>query len=89
MKDWNIKRVITNVNTKYGAPIGRNNIGFEPIIITSGKSCKIYKSNKIKIYNKRVILSDGYDNGGAYWGIGNQLRVRFTADLTFIEFYRL
>ena len=89
MKNWNIKRVITDVNTKFGAPMGRNNVGIEPLTITSGNNCKISKSNQIAIYDKKVVLTDGYDNGGAYWGIGNELRVRFTADLSYIEFYRV
>ena len=89
MKNWNIKRVITQVNTKYGAPMGRVNIGKEPLTITSGKNCKILKNNQVKIYDKRVVLIEGYDNGGAYWGVGNELRVKFTADLSYIEFYRL
>jgi len=30
-----------------------------------------------------------YDKGGAYWGLGNEIRVRYNKDLTFIEFYRV
>lgn len=29
-----------------------------------------------------------YDKGGAYWGIGSQLRVSYTKDLAYINFYR-
>jgi len=89
MKNWNISRLITPVNTKFGAPMGRNNIGTQPPIITSGNAGRICKKHQTKIYDKRVILDEGYDNGGAYWGIGKELRVSFTADLTYIEFYRV
>ncbi len=75
LKPWNLNRVITKVNTKYGAPMGRADIGTKP-------------TDKTKVYNKRVQLIEGYDNGGAYWGIGSELRVSFTADLSYIEFYR-
>ena len=91
MKPWNVKRVIPEVSTKYGAPMGRRNIGKEPHTITSGPNCKILKKNQIKVYDKKVPMCSccgAYDQGGAYWGIGNQLRVRFTTDLSFIEFYR-
>lgn len=74
MKPWNIKNVITECDTKYGAPMGRSNIGQRP-------------KNK-RIYTKQVKLTDGYDQGGAYWGIGRPLYVDFTPDLSYIEFYR-
>ena len=35
------------------------------------------------------MTSDGaYDKGGAYWGIGKRLRVSYTKDLKYINFYR-
>jgi len=89
MKNWNINRVIRKVNTKYGAPMGRNDVGNEPITVVSGNNNRICKRHQTKVYDKRVVLIDGYDNGGAYWGFGKELRVRFTADLSFINFYRL
>lgn len=88
MKAWNIKRVITDLNTRFGAPMGRSNVGVRPHTFTSGKTGKIFKKNQVKIYTKRVVLNEGYDNGGAYWGIGKPLYVDFNSDLTFIEFYR-
>jgi len=75
LKPWNINRVITKVYTQYGAPMGRFNVGNKP-------------KQKTKIYDKRVVLYDGYDKGGAYWGVGSELRVKFTGDLKYIEFYR-
>lgn len=71
-----INKIITPVNSKYGAPMGRSNIGERP-------------TDK-KIYDCAVPMSDGaYDRGGAYWGIGRQLRVSYTKDLSYVEFYRI
>jgi hypothetical protein len=71
-----IDKIITKVSCKYGAPMGRANIGEKP--------------EGVKIYDCAVPMSDGaYDNGGAYWGIGRQLRVSYTKDLSYIHFYRI
>lgn len=83
-----LSEIITPVNCKFGAPIGRPNKGSQPVTITRGKNCRICKVDQIKVYEKRVHLVDGYDMGGAYWGIGKPLFVRFTKDLSYIEFYR-
>lgn len=73
-----IDKIITPVNTKYGAPMGRANVGSRPT------------DPKVKIYDCAVPMGNGgYDKGGAYWGIGEQLRVFYTKDLSYIEFYRL
>jgi len=71
-----IQKIITNVDGSRGAPMGRIGTGTRPV-------------NK-KIFDCKVPLSgDGaYDIGGAYWGLGPQLRVSYTKDLTFINFYR-
>jgi len=91
MRSDNINRVVTKVNSAYGAPMGRRNIGKEPNTIIRGNNGRICKKDQVKIYDKRVPMSrcGAYDKGGAYWGIGNRLRVRFTADLSYIEFYRV
>ena len=83
-----LSEIITPVNCKYGAPMGRANIGTQPVTITGGNNGRICKSHQIKVYEKRVPLIEGYDGGGAYWGIGKPLMVRFTKDLSYIEFYR-
>ena len=75
MKTKTIEQIITRVNTKFGAPMGRNNVGTKP--------------TDTRIYDCKVPLTQGYDNGGAYWGIGNELRVSYTKDLSYIEFYRV
>jgi len=84
-----ISKILDKVDTRYGAPMGRANVGKPPVTITSGPSCKIFKSNQVKVYDRKVTLCDGYDKGGVYWGYGSELRVRYTKDLSYIEFYRL
>lgn len=71
-----IDKIITKVSCKYGAPMGRANVGQKP--------------NDKRIFDCRVPMPDGcYDRGGAYWGIGKELRVRYTKDLSYVEFYRV
>jgi hypothetical protein len=86
-----VSQLIPEVSTKYGAPMGRANVGKEPKTITRGNNGRICKIDQIKVYDRRVPMSScgTYDQGGSYWGIGSQLRVRFTKDLQYIEFYRL
>jgi hypothetical protein len=71
-----IDKIITNVSSMYGAPMGRRSVGTRP-------------TDK-KVFDCAVpMCSEGaYDKGGAYWGIGRQLRVSYTKDLSYIEFYR-
>lgn len=72
-----IDKIIDKVNTKYGAPMGRCNTGIKPF------------SKKVKIFDCAVpMISGGYDKGGAYWGYGSELRVSYTKDLSYINFYR-
>ena len=69
-----IDKIITAENCKFGAPMGRDDIG--------------EKGNK-KVFDCAVPMGNGgYDRGGAYWGFGNQLRVEYTKDLSYIHFYR-
>lgn len=74
-----IDKIITKVNCKYGAPMGRCDVGEPPLPFMD------------KIYDCAVpMCADGaYDKGGAYWGIGKQLRVSYTKDLSYIHFYRI
>ena len=69
-------KIICNVNSKYGAPMGRCNKGIKPI--------------NTRIFNRAVpLVYDGvYDKGGAYWGSPSNLRVEYTKDLQYIKFYR-
>jgi hypothetical protein len=71
-----------NVNAQYGAPMGRRQF-WEPFAGVKHKhgDCII------------PINSQGYDAGGAYWGIGNTLRCEYLVDghtgaLAGIRFYR-
>lgn len=41
-----------------------------------------------KIFDCRVPMYGDYDKGGAYWGDGI-LRVKYTKDLSYIQFYRV
>jgi hypothetical protein len=69
------KVIISDVNSKFGAPMGRMNRG------------KIDDSKRL--FDRQVPLDSGaYDKGGAYWGLPNNLRVRYHSDLSFVEFYR-
>lgn len=72
-----IDKIITKVDTSRGAPMGRYGEG--ELIDTKGK----------KVFDCAVPMLDGaYDRGGAYWGSGKQLRVKYTKDLKYIRFYR-
>ena len=87
-----IDKIIYKVNTKFGAPMGRANVGNYPVTITSVPHCRITKKHnkKNRVFDCAVpMLLGGYDKGGAYWGHGKQLRVKYTKDLTYIEFYRV
>jgi len=88
-----IDKIITKLGTSRGAPMGRPNIGGRPITVVSGRHNRIYKKNNkhMRIYDCAVPMSGdvAYDKGGAYWGIGKQLRVKYNKDLSFVKFYRL
>lgn len=71
-----IDLIITKVNCAFGAPMGRPNVGH--VLDTMGK----------KKYDCAVPLNGCYDKGGAYWGLGKRLRVTYTKDLQYIQFYR-
>lgn len=81
-----INKIITVVNCKYGAPMGRKNVGQK--IFDKNQQKEIPLTTK-KIFDCRVKLdTGGYDRGGVYWGLGKELRVKYTKDLSYIEFYR-
>ena len=70
-----LDKIITKLDCRRGAPLGRINVGERP-------------TDK-RVFDCRVILcSGGYDAGGAYWGLGAELRVSYTKDLSYINFYR-
>lgn len=54
-----------DVNSKYGAPMGRRSDHLSGLIVTKTDS---------RFTLKRISLdSGGYDSGGAYWGCGRPL----------------
>lgn len=73
-----IDKIITDVSSKFGAPMGRFN------------TQNTRPENK-KVYDCYVPMSccGSYDKGGAYWGLGEPLRVSYTKDLSYVEFYRV
>lgn len=73
-----LDKIITPVNCQYGAPMGRASKGVRP------------GPDGPKLYNCRVpMISGGYDRGGVYWGLGPELRVAYTKDLSYVHFYRV
>ena len=86
-----IDKIITKVSGKYGAPMGRSNTIPQNYSLIEGKfiADPITKQSK-RLFDCAVPMSGcgDYDKGGAYWGLGDQLRVRYTKDLSFVEFYR-
>ena len=57
MSDGN--KLLTDVSSKYGAPMGR-------------RSHTDNTAEKVRLFRVRLD-SGGYDSGGAYWGFGNPL----------------
>ena len=57
-----------------------------------GTNCARYSINEPstlrKIYTREVILDEGYDKGGWYWGAGKRLFVDFKKDLSYVKFYK-
>lgn len=85
-----IDKIIDKVNGSRGAPMGRDNVDDRPV--KDGLVLEEYiRKPKNRFYDCAVPMSsDGaYDKGGAYWGLGRQLRVKYTKDLLYIEFYRI
>lgn len=81
-----LSKIVCPVNCKYGAPMGRISYDEREELVHMGKGKKLTGG---KVYDKKVPMSEpGYDKGGAYWGIGNELRVKFTKDLSYVHFYR-
>jgi hypothetical protein len=71
-----INKIITDCDCKYGAPMGRPNVGS-------------LDKNKT-IFDCFVPMSEpAYDKGGAYWGLNDKkrLRVSYHKDLSYIHFY--
>lgn len=77
-----IDKIITKVDCSRGTRMGRDNIGVHPAESSSIRKYRVYGT-------KVPMSSDGcYDRGHTYWGIGVELRVQYTRDLSYIRFYR-
>lgn len=77
------ERITCPVNSKFGAPMGRSNTIPD-------------KKPSDRIFDRFVPVNwQGYDKGGAYWGlpsfngVSKLLRVRYTRSLSYVEFYRV
>ena len=89
MKYWQaFHQILRKVDTRRGAPMGRSNVGQQPETITRGNQGRIFKCDQVKVYQRHIVLDQGYDSSGAYWGCGRPLYVRFTLDLSYVEFFR-
>jgi hypothetical protein len=78
MKMYTISKVLEKVDCKYGAPMGRSSFGVKP--------------ETTKVFDRKVPMCSccgAYDKGGVYWGLGKQLRVQYTKDLSYVNFYRV
>lgn len=76
-----LSKIVNKVDCKYGAPMGR------------GSNLPEEKPADKKVFDSAVPMNGAYDKGGAYWGlamnpVGNQLRVEYTKDLSYVRFYR-
>lgn len=85
-----IDKIITDVSSSRGAPMGRENVDERPAGKDGCVLPEYMEDPKNRFYDCAVPMdnSGAYDKGGAYWGTGRQLRVRYTKDLLYIEFYR-
>ncbi len=70
--------VAPKVNCKFGAPMGRRNRN------TVGKLEEAPKTTTRRIY----LCNGGYDNGGAYWGLGSPLYVTYSKCGKIITYHR-
>ena len=91
-----INQIITPCDVSRGAPMGRNNTIYpnkhnivrcdeNKVVLIDLESC-----THQRLFDCAVPMDgQGYDAGGAYFGIGAQLRVTYNSDLTYVHFYRL
>lgn len=67
--------LLRKVNCAYGAPMGRGSRG-------------VNQPDYCKVFDRKVPMSQGYDKGGAYWGLPHDLRVAYSEDLQYVYWYR-
>ena len=74
---------MTNINSQHGAPMGR----CDKVHDYHEKVGHLQPTGKIHM--ARVYLNQGgYDNGGAYWGIGGKLYMAWHAQNDFVRYVR-
>lgn len=78
-----IDKILTKGYNQYGAFTGRSNVP------ATGGWMRKYPYQKIYDCAVPMDESGAYDKGGAYWGNGPQLRVSYTKDLSYVNFYRV
>ena len=85
--------LVCNINSAYGAPMGRRDNMYPPIGVCSITGLPILSARPIDwketpYFDRRVKMSCNgvYDKGGAYWG-HDRLRVRYSKCGQFWEFY--
>lgn len=87
-----LDKIITKLDTSRGASMGRSNVGTKHIEHKNLKGIIVKSARKERIYDCKVPMCGccgAYDTGGAYWGLGAELRVSYTKDLSYVNFYRL
>ena len=82
-----LDKILTPRDCKYGAPMGRYDIDERGTEVVN--EVLMAKFNG-KVFDCAVPMSScgAYSKDGTYWGIGKQLRVKYTKDLTYVHFYR-
>lgn len=87
-----IDKIITKCDTRRGAPTGRPSVMVPNTFIKNidGKPHVVGENFSQKLFDCKVpMCTDGaYDRGAAYWGLGKELRVAYSKNLTTIYFYR-
>lgn len=88
-----IDKIIDKLDVSRGAPMGRSNVipqNYSIVNMGSPHNFLVVDGKSSRIFDCAVPMSDScYDKGSAYWGMGNQLRVSYTKDLSYINFYRI
>jgi len=68
-------RQTSQVSSQYGAPMGRSSHG----AVVPGQKVRLIQLN---------IDSGGYDDGGAYWGLGKPIFMAWTEDTEYEGYIR-
>lgn len=89
-----IDKILTPRNCKYGAPMGRSSIipAKYTLVDTGGRHKHLIdaEGKSHVVFDCALPMSScgAYSKDSTYWGIGKQMRVRYTKDLNYVHFYR-